>query len=127
MTQFFKLVLIAFFSVAISATAASAQGSLTVDAGLAKRGKDLYKNKGCGGCHVMGKKSAGPDLIGLMERRDHDWVRRWLLKTDEMLTTDSLAMAMLQEYKGVKMPNMKLSEADVDALLHYIQQETNKK
>jgi mono/diheme cytochrome c family protein len=44
-----------------------------------------------------------------------------------MLTTDSLAMSLLAKYKNVKMPNMKLSDADIDALLHYIAEETAKK
>ena len=44
-----------------------------------------------------------------------------------MLTSDSLAMAMLAEYKNVKMPNMKLTDADIDALIHYIADETAKK
>jgi hypothetical protein len=44
-----------------------------------------------------------------------------------MLETDSVAKAMLAEFQNVKMPNMKLSDADVDALVHYMQQETDKK
>jgi hypothetical protein len=35
-------------------------------------------------------------------------------------------MAMVVEYKNTKMPNMKLQSADVDALFHYFQQESEK-
>jgi protein SCO1/2 len=66
-------------------------------------------------------------LLGVNERRDHDWLRRWLKTTDEMLASDSLAQAMLAEFKNVKMPNMKLSDEDIEALLNYIEQETQKK
>jgi hypothetical protein len=41
-----------------------------------------------------------------------------------MLGTDSTAMAMLAEYRGQKMPQYKLSEKDVDALLAYIEKMT---
>jgi protein SCO1/2 len=104
-----------------------AQGRPTVDPALASTGKKLFGSRGCSGCHVLGKRSAGPDLLGVNERRDHDWLRRWLKTTDEMLASDSLAQAMLAEFKNVKMPNMKLSDEDIEALLNYIEQETQKK
>ena len=44
-----------------------------------------------------------------------------------MLATDSTAKALLAEFQNIKMPNMKLTDADVDALVHYIQQESDKK
>jgi hypothetical protein len=37
-----------------------------------------------------------------------------------MLQTDSVAIAMLKEYKGQKMPNQKLSEQDTDAIIAFI-------
>jgi protein SCO1 len=128
MTRTLQLILAAFVAVAISVPAsAAAQGSLTVDKNLAKRGKKLYETRGCGSCHAFGKQLSGPDLVGATERRDLDWLKRWLKAPDEMLASDSLAMAMLDEYKGVKMPNLRLTDADVDALLHYMQQESDKK
>jgi protein SCO1/2 len=107
--------------------AAAAQSRLTVDANLAKSGKTLFTKRGCNACHILGKRLAGPDLLGVNERRDHDWLRRWLKSPDEMLASDSLAQALLAEYKNVKMPNLKLSEVEVEALLHYLQQESDKK
>lgn len=128
MTQTFKLSLAAFAVIVIGFPAfAAAQGNMTVDPTLAKRGKSLYTNRGCGGCHAFGKKLSGPDLIGVLQRRDHAWLRRWLLDTDGMLASDSLAQALMAQSNNVKMPNMKLKDADVDALLHYIQQETDKR
>lgn len=127
MTRMFKLTLAAFAAIAIAVPAsAAAQGSISVDPALAKKGKSLYASRGCATCHAFGKKLAGPDLAGVMERRDHDWLRRWLLNTTEMIASDSIAMAMVVEYKNTKMPNMKLKPADVDALFHYFQQESAK-
>ena len=127
MTRTLKLTLAAIAAIAIAIPAsAAAQGSMSVDPALAKKGKALFASRGCATCHAFGKKLAGPDLVGVMQRRDHDWLRRWLLNTTEMLASDSIAMAMLVEYKNTKMPNMKLQPADVDALFHYMQQETDK-
>jgi protein SCO1/2 len=126
MTRILKLALAVFAAIAIAPPAA-AQGSMTVDKDLAKRGKTLFANRGCNACHTFGKKLAGPDLVGATQRRDPDWLRRWLKSPDEMLQSDSIAQAMLAEYQNVKMPNLKLSDADVDALINYIQQESDKK
>jgi protein SCO1/2 len=70
---------------------------------------------------------AGPDLLGVTDRRDHTWLKNWLKDPATMLQNDSIAMAMLAAAKGVKMPNVKLTEQEIDALLHYVAQETEKK
>jgi len=103
------------------------QGAFTVDENMAKRGKQVWERKGCFGCHQIGKPLAGPDLMGVHERRSLDWLRRWLKNTNEMLQTDSIAQAMLAEAKNQKMPQQNLSDADIDALIHYIARETNKR
>jgi cytochrome c2 len=105
---------------------AAAQGGFTVDDGKAQVGKKTWVKFGCQGCHKIGGRSAGPDLAGVLERRSVEWLTRWLKNTTEMLTTDSVAMAMLKEWKGYKMPQMKVSDADIDNLLHYIGQESAK-
>ena len=88
----------------------------------------MFASKGCNGCHSIGAgERAGPDLAGVSERRDAEWVKKFLKDPPAMLATDSLAMTLLAKYKNVKMPNMKLSDADIDALLHYIAEETAKK
>jgi protein SCO1/2 len=123
MTRIFALVAVAL----IAFTSVGAAQAAPVDANLAKRGKALFSNRGCAGCHTFGKKLGGPDLVGVTERREKDWLRNWLKAPDQMLTTDSTAKAMLAEFQGIKMPNMKLTDADVDALVHYMQQESDKK
>jgi protein SCO1/2 len=123
MTRIFALVAVAL----IAFTSVGAAQAAPVDANLAKRGKALFANRGCGGCHTFGKKLAGPDLVGTTERRDKEWLRNWLKNPDQMLMSDSIAKGMLAEFQNVKMPNMKLTDADVDALVHYMQQESDKK
>lgn len=132
-----RIVLVAAAALLGSATSrdASAQGlgmcanvGFTLDAALAKRGRSLFENRGCAACHTIGRgNAAGPDLAGLLDRRSMDWLTRWLQNTSEMLNTDSTAQALLAEFKGVKMPNVKLKEEDIQAVIHYIAQEDAKR
>jgi len=93
------------------------------DAAAVKRGKMLWVNRGCGSCHGVGKKMAGPDLAGVEVRRSREWLNRWLQETDVMVASDSIAMAMVAEWKGIKMPKQTLTDPDVEALLAYIRGE----
>lgn len=122
-----QLTVAVFLVIACAPAVAAAQGGLTVDPSLAKTGKSLFTSRGCNACHAFGKKLAGPDLVGATERRDLGWLRQWLKTTDQMLESDSIAQAMLAEFQGVKMPNLKLSDQEVEALIHYMQQESEKR
>jgi len=104
------------------------QSSAQINPALAGRGKTLFTNRGCTACHTIGKgKSSGPDLLGVTERRTPEWLKQWIKAPESMLGSDSIANALLAEYKGVKMPNLHLSDADVDALISYLAQESQKK
>ena len=128
MTRILKLELAALAVIAIGlslGTPVAAQ-NMAINPTLAKRGAQVYTSKGCYTCHGIGRQLGGPDLMGIMDRRDHDWLRRWLKNTTEMIQSDPQAMAMVETYKFQKMPNMKLSDSDIEALFHYLAQETQK-
>jgi len=93
------------------------------DAAAVKRGKMLWVNRGCGSCHGVGKKMAGPDLAGVEVRRSREWLNRWLKETDAMIASDSIAMAMVAEWKGIRMPQQALTDQDIEALLAYVRGE----
>ncbi|MDP3911136.1 MAG: cytochrome c [Gemmatimonadales bacterium] len=110
-----------------STASASASACLQPDAAMAKRGQSLFSNRGCVGCHSIGQgKRAGPDLAGVTERRDLDWLRRFVQNPTPMFETDSVAKALLAEYNNTRMPNMRLKGDDVEALIHYIARESHK-
>ena len=132
-----RLVAVATLAVALAActaylakttpVAGAMLGDKPVDEGLARRGATVYMSKGCYGCHGFGQagKRAGPDLMGITDRRDHGWLRAWLLSTDSMLSSDDAQVKdMLAEWKGMKMPQVAMNSNDADALLHYMAQET---
>lgn len=94
-----------------------------LDEELVAMGKETYSNKGCVACHSIGKgKLVGPDLLGVTERRDNEWLTKWLKNPDEMLKTDPIAKEMLKEYM-VPMPNQGLSDKEVEALIAYMKYE----
>ncbi len=128
MTRISKLALFGLVigAMAGGSSAAQAQG-MKVDANLAKRGKALWLSRGCDACHSIGKgRRAGPDLLGVTSRRSGAWLRKWLHNPDEMLASDSTAMALLAEAKGVKMANLKLSDTEIEALINYLADESRK-
>lgn len=127
MNRSYKLALAALVGGVLAwGSTAQAQG-VTVDANLAKKGKSLFNSRGCMTCHSIGKgRLAGPDLAGVVERRDLDWLKRWLKDTQGMLESDTLAQRLLAESKGVKMPTVKLADREIDALIHYMAQESAK-
>lgn len=116
-----KLGLCGVIVAALALCGSVAQAQMNVDPALAKKGKSVFSNKGCAACHTIGKngKMAGPDLAGVTERRSTDWLKRWLKNPTEMFGSDSIADAMLVAAKNVKMPNMKLNDSEIDALIHY--------
>ena len=111
---------------ALAPRTASAQG-FTVDEAMAKKGKSLFTARACNGCHTIGKgRMAGPDLAHVTERRTMEWLTKWLTDPPAMQATDSIAKALVVEYKGSKMPNMQLKPDEITALINHIAKESEK-
>jgi protein SCO1/2 len=85
------------------------------------KGEDLYRSR-CDSCHSLGTDDRlGPGLSGVTERRDRTWLARWLKEPDQMLAEkDPIATQLFVKYNRLLMPNLKLSDADVDALIAYM-------
>lgn len=93
------------------------------------KGESLFRTR-CAACHTIGakdavtsgKKPVGPDLLGVTRKRDRAWLVRWLTEPDKMLAEkDPLATALLAEYGNVAMPNLRLGDVEIQALLDYIE------
>jgi len=78
------------------------------------------KNRGCSSCHAVGHGGVSPDLAGLEQRRTKEWIYRWLKETEVMLASDSTAIALAKEYNGARMPQQRLTDNDIDAILTYL-------
>ena len=78
----------------------------------------------CGACHGVGNATTrlGPDLAGVTGRRDRDWLRRFITAPDKMNADgDPIALALRAEYRQVRMPNLKLNDEDVSAVIDYLE------
>lgn len=96
------------------------------------RGESLFRTR-CAACHSIGagnimasaKQPIGPDLLGVTRNRDRAWLQRWLAEPDKMLAEqDPLALSLLAVYNNVPMPNLRLNQVEIEALLEYLEQET---
>ncbi|MFQ5923702.1 MAG: c-type cytochrome [Anaerolineales bacterium] len=88
----------------------------------AEEGEEIFQAQ-CAACHTIGGgPSVGPDLLGVTDRRESDWLTRWMLEPDKMLAEgDPIASEMLVEFNNVPMPNLGLTEADVAAVIAYLE------
>lgn len=96
------------------------------------KGESVYRTR-CEACHSIGgtgmvksgKRSLGPDLSGVVAKRDRAWLTRWLAEPDKMIAEkDPLAISLLAEYDNVAMPNLRLNDAEIKAVLAYIEEES---
>ncbi|MGH7507230.1 MAG: c-type cytochrome [Longimicrobiales bacterium] len=102
--------------------------ALVVDKELAKAGKDVWTQKMCIGCHTIGQgRLAGPDLMQVTERRPLEWLQTFLKDPEPMLDNDPVAKELLKEANNLRMPNMKLTDAEIMAVLHYIAEQSEAK
>jgi protein SCO1/2 len=91
-------------------------------------GEQLFRTR-CTTCHTLtGNELAGaigPDLLGVTERRQPEWLLNWLRAPDQMLADqDPIAMALYEKYNRLNMPNMRLNQEEAMSLLEYIENET---
>ncbi|MDO8991276.1 MAG: SCO family protein [Sideroxyarcus sp.] len=90
-------------------------------------GEDLFFRR-CLSCHTVGAGDAlGPDLLNVVANRDRTWLHNWLKNPDQMLAAkDPIATALFEKFKGVIMPNLRLTDGEVETLLGYIDTESRR-
>jgi len=78
--------------------------------------------KACAGCHTIGRGDrVGPDLAGVSERRQADWLVRFIANPGQLRgQKDAIALALAAKYPVVRMPAMGISESEASELLAYI-------
>ncbi|HUL50264.1 MAG TPA: cytochrome c [Gemmatimonadales bacterium] len=105
-------------------TTAQAQATKHIDVVKAGRGYHIWESRQCGGCHDFGRHQAtGPDLQGVTERRSPEWLHDWLKNPEAQ--DDPTARALRKQF-GSQMPNMHLTDQDVDDLIAFLAQQDQK-
>lgn len=89
----------------------------TIDDALAATGMETFEAK-CTACHKMGKRFVGPDLTGITDRREPEWIMNMILDPELMVKENEAAKALLAEYLS-PMANQSLTEDEARAILEY--------
>lgn len=87
---------------------------------------DFYR-KNCFSCHTIGgKRLAGPDLMGLSQRKDREWLVRFLLDPKAMVDSgDAYAQQIVNASHGFVMPQIKgMDRPRAESLLNLIDAES---
>jgi mono/diheme cytochrome c family protein len=98
-----------------------------IDHAIAEKGEELFKTKGCIACHTIGGgRLTGPDLAGVTERRNLEWIQKMILNPDEMLEKDPIARELLATYM-VKMTNQNVAPEQAQAIIMYLREKDSEK
>lgn len=66
-------------------------------------GEALFKAK-CQSCHQLERRTTGPALAGVTEKRELDWLIKWIRNNNELRQSgDADAVAIYNEYNGTAM------------------------
>ncbi len=98
----------------------AAQAQSVADPAAAE-GRALFEQQ-CVACHTVGEGDrVGPDLAGVLQRRDEAWVKRMIHAPDEMVAAgDPVVTELVKRYNGIVMPRLGLQTAQVDALVAHL-------
>jgi protein SCO1/2 len=88
-------------------------------------GEKLFYSR-CADCHTIGHgDTIGPDLINVSKVRRKDWLQRWIKEPDAMIVErDPIAIDLLARYNNILMPNLRLSDDDVNQVIDFIDKES---
>lgn len=102
---------------------ASQSGKLNED--LAIRGESLFEDRLCSDCHNLGEADIAPDLLGVLDRRTYQWLKMQITEPEWMNQHDPITKSLIEEF-GLEMIETGVSEADAEAILHFLWRESAK-
>ncbi len=85
-------------------------------------GEEIFKTN-CMSCHTIGGgRLIGPDLYGITERREADWLKKWINSSSDLIATgDADAIAIFEDYNKVAMPSFYFDDQIYDSLISYLE------
>jgi mono/diheme cytochrome c family protein len=88
----------------------------------AQDGEKIFYSK-CAGCHsIGGGDRAGPDLMGVTEKRDVEWLIRVIVEPDKLTAEeDPVQMELIAKY-GLQMPNLGVTRDEAIEIIKYLNQ-----
>lgn len=86
-----------------------------------EHGRKLFKAN-CNACHLVDRKMTGPDLAGINEKREKEWLYKWIRNNFELRKSgDAIANEIFNDWNGAVMTAFpQLTDEDIDAILLYV-------
>ena len=86
-----------------------------------EQGQEIFETT-CFACHTVGGgRLVGPDLQGVTERRDEDWIISFVQRSQAVIESgDPAAVALAEEFPGLLMPDNALTDAQVRAGMAFV-------
>ena len=92
-----------------------------------KAGEALFKSN-CSSCHKVFGRVIGPELAGMSERHNEEWLISWIRNSQAMVAAgDPAAVALFEEYKTVMTAFPALSDDDIKNIIGFVKAEEEKK
>src|SRR5262247_4098865 len=90
-------------------------------------GQAMFK-KICAPCHTIGVGDrVGPDLRGVTQRRDRDWLAKFIQNPARLRAArDPAALALAEKYRAVRMPALGIAQNDASDLIAYLDAEASR-
>ena len=86
-----------------------------------EKGRLLFEQK-CAPCHTIGGgKKVGPDLNGVTQRRNRDWLVRWIDSPKEMIASGDATSKEIVKGYAIRMPSSGLSKEEIADVLSYLE------
>lgn len=93
----------------------------------AANGAALFKANACNSCHAIGRTLTGPDLAGLSERREEQWIIDWIHNPQGMVDSgDPIAVELKSQFPTMMAPYSHLSDDDIRDIIAYLKAEETK-
>jgi len=102
-----------------AAAGVSFEQAQTLD--ISDKGRYIFATH-CAACHTIGHgDKIGPDLEGVTGVRERGWLARFISTPDKLLAEkDPTAVALFKKYNEVNMPNLRLADVDLNALIDFL-------
>ena len=91
-----------------------------------EEGKAIFISR-CGSCHNVNKMVVGPALGGIDERRNMDWIVKFVQSSQSLIKTgDKDAAAVFAKFNNIPMPDHKdLTADEIKSVIKYIKSQSS--
>ncbi|HEU4575807.1 MAG TPA: cytochrome c [Sediminibacterium sp.] len=88
-------------------------------------GKAIFTSR-CAACHNVNKVMTGPALAGIDQRRDIDWIIKFVHSSQTVVKSgDSYAVALFEKFNKIQMPDHPdLTAEQIKSVVEYIKSES---